>query len=166
MVELLARIGPASDGELFYQAIQSGKYGSYHVHRDSDGEAQLIYTVIAFLHLFEAISTPPAHLPDLFAVLNLLLCGGVFGLVWLWSMKRLMEEGWNLIGFSDKQLWTPPLPTPSSEPFFSKATGVQGVPQARQHLTALSEGREMRSRSAGSATSNTSRSRRKREAAE
>ncbi|KDN46607.1 glycosyltransferase family 57 protein [Tilletiaria anomala UBC 951] len=31
--------------------------------------------------------------PDLFPVLNVLLCAPCFGLVWLWSMKRQMEVG-------------------------------------------------------------------------
>lgn len=50
------------------------------------------------IHLLELIASPPAHLPDLFVVLNLTLSAGIFGLVWLWSLKRQIQEGWALIG--------------------------------------------------------------------
>jgi ALG6, ALG8 glycosyltransferase family len=52
------------------------------------------YSVIAILHAAEVLMTPPARYPDLFPVLNALLCAGIFGLCWLWSIKRLVELSW------------------------------------------------------------------------
>ncbi|GAA5979814.1 hypothetical protein JCM21900_002049, partial [Sporobolomyces salmonicolor] len=56
------------------------------------------YALILLLHALEALTDPPAHLPDLFAVLNLTLSAGVFGVSWLWASKRLGQEGWALGG--------------------------------------------------------------------
>jgi alpha-1,3-glucosyltransferase len=55
---------------------------------------QFIYSAIALLHLAELLFTPPARYPDLFPVLNALLCADVFGLAYLWSLKRLVELSW------------------------------------------------------------------------
>jgi alpha-1,3-glucosyltransferase len=57
-------------------------------------DLQSIYSAIALLHLAEILFTPPARYPDLFPVLNALLCSGVFGLAYLWSLKRLVELSW------------------------------------------------------------------------
>jgi alpha-1,3-glucosyltransferase len=54
------------------------------------------YSVIAVLHAPELHITPPARHPDLFPVLNALLCTGVFGLCWLWIIKRLVELSWDM----------------------------------------------------------------------
>lgn len=56
------------------------------------------YALSTLLLFVETITSPPAHLPDLFVVLNVLLCFGFFGLGWLWSLKRLVEEGWGMVG--------------------------------------------------------------------
>lgn len=58
----------------------------------------VVYVLVALLHLVEATAAPPAHLKDLFVVLNLTLCCGVFGLAWLWGLKRQLQEGWALGG--------------------------------------------------------------------
>ena len=42
----------------------------------------------------------PARYPDLFPVLNVLICTPVFGLIWLWSLKCGIEVGWALGGYS------------------------------------------------------------------
>ena len=42
----------------------------------------------------EILFNPPASLPDLYPVLNVLLSAGIFGLSWLWSIKRLVEISW------------------------------------------------------------------------
>jgi alpha-1,3-glucosyltransferase len=55
---------------------------------------QVIYASIFVLHFAETIITPPARYPDLFPVLNAMLCAGVFGLSYLWSVKRLIELSW------------------------------------------------------------------------
>ncbi|KAG9037019.1 Glucosyltransferase-like protein [Tulasnella sp. JGI-2019a] len=57
-----------------------------------------IYAGIASLHAGEAVYTPPTRYPDLFPVLNVLLSGAVFGLAWLWGMKKQLEEGWAIAG--------------------------------------------------------------------
>lgn len=54
----------------------------------------LTYATIFILHTLELLYTPPARYPDLFPVLNALVCAGVFGLAWLWSIKRLVELTW------------------------------------------------------------------------
>ncbi|BGO95675.1 hypothetical protein NBRC10512_007373 [Rhodotorula toruloides] len=58
----------------------------------------LTYALIFLLHAVESLASPPAHLPDLFPVLNLTLSAGVFGLAWLWATKRLTQEAWALGG--------------------------------------------------------------------
>ncbi|KAI8994135.1 ALG6, ALG8 glycosyltransferase family-domain-containing protein [Trametes punicea] len=54
------------------------------------------------LHLAELLLTPPAHLPDLFPVLNVLVSTPVFALVWLWSIKRGIEVSWALGGLGSR----------------------------------------------------------------
>src|SRR5258706_12172457 len=56
--------------------------------------SQLAYTVALTLHLAEILFNPPASLPDFYPVLNVLLSAGIFGLSWLWSIKRLVEISW------------------------------------------------------------------------
>jgi hypothetical protein len=56
--------------------------------------AQLAYAVALTLHMVEILFRPPASLPDLYTVLNILLSAGIFGLSWLWSIKRLVEISW------------------------------------------------------------------------
>lgn len=50
------------------------------------------------LHITEGIVSPPARLPDIYPVLNLLLCTPVFVFTWLWSIKRSVEVSWGLTG--------------------------------------------------------------------
>jgi alpha-1,3-glucosyltransferase len=50
------------------------------------------------LHLLEMVVTPPARYPDLFPVLNILVSTPVFGLIWLWSIKRGIQVGWAIAG--------------------------------------------------------------------
>ncbi|KAL4064874.1 glycosyltransferase family 57 protein [Scleroderma yunnanense] len=63
---------------------------------------QLVSTVahvaMFLLHLLETILIPPSRYPDLFPVLNVLISTPVFGLIWLWSIKRGIEYGWALGG--------------------------------------------------------------------
>ncbi|ORX35940.1 glucosyltransferase [Kockovaella imperatae] len=63
----------------------------------------LIYLCIAVLHLPDLFPTAvlaPGRFPDLFIVLNVLLSFGVFGLAWLWSLKRMFEIAWAIAGSS------------------------------------------------------------------
>lgn len=53
---------------------------------------------IAIIHVFNILVPPPSHLPDLYAVLNVLVSASVFGMVYLWSVKRGVEVGWALSG--------------------------------------------------------------------
>ncbi|KDE08548.1 hypothetical protein MVLG_01325 [Microbotryum lychnidis-dioicae p1A1 Lamole] len=56
------------------------------------------YATIALLHVVELVASPPAHLPDLFVVMNLTVSCAVFGLGYLWASKRLVQEGWAVVG--------------------------------------------------------------------
>lgn len=53
-----------------------------------------IYFAILVLHCAELVYVPPSRYPDLFPVLNAVLCAGVFGIAYLWSLKRLVELSW------------------------------------------------------------------------
>lgn len=61
---------------------------------------QVVHVAALGLHFLELIFPPPARYPDLFPVLNVLICTPVFGLVWLWSLKCGVEVGWALGGYS------------------------------------------------------------------
>ena len=56
------------------------------------------YFACSLVLFLESVTTAPKHLPDLYVVLNVLISCGVFGLGWLWSLKRLVEEAWGLVG--------------------------------------------------------------------
>ncbi|KAH7885017.1 ALG6, ALG8 glycosyltransferase family-domain-containing protein [Phlebopus sp. FC_14] len=56
------------------------------------------HVAMVLLHLLELVVTPPTRYPDLFHVLNVLISTPVFGLIWLWSIKRGIEVGWALGG--------------------------------------------------------------------
>lgn len=59
---------------------------------------QAVNISMILLHLLEMFVTPPARYPDLFAVLNVLVSTPVFGLIWLWSIKRGIQVGWAITG--------------------------------------------------------------------
>jgi alpha-1,3-glucosyltransferase len=59
---------------------------------------QSVYVAAVVLHIAELLVTPPARYPDLFPVLNVLVSAPVFGLAWLWSIKRCVEIKWSLGG--------------------------------------------------------------------
>jgi alpha-1,3-glucosyltransferase len=61
-----------------------------------------VYPACIGLHLLELAVTPPAHLPDIFSVLNVLVCTPVFVLTWLWSIKRGLEIQWALGGLRSR----------------------------------------------------------------
>ena len=64
---------------------------------------QVVYAAIFVLHLLELVVTPPARYPDLFPVLNVLVSTPVFGLIWLWSIKRSVEVSWAISGLPGKR---------------------------------------------------------------
>lgn len=55
------------------------------------------YSFVTLLHALEVVAVPPAHLPDVYAVLNLTLSAGVFRIRFLWATKRAIQEGWAVI---------------------------------------------------------------------
>ncbi|KAI0802056.1 glucosyltransferase [Irpex lacteus] len=60
--------------------------------------ALAIYAASIVLHIAEAFIPPPARLPDLYPVLNVLVSTPVFAFTWLWSIKRGIEVSWALGG--------------------------------------------------------------------
>ncbi|KAF8318949.1 ALG6, ALG8 glycosyltransferase [Clavulina sp. PMI_390] len=56
----------------------------------------IAYLAFTVLHSAEALLNAPQRYPDLFVVLNTLLCSGVFVLCWLYGMKRQLEVGFAL----------------------------------------------------------------------
>lgn len=70
------------------------------------------YFFMGLIHLSEMMIEAPSRLPDLYIVMNLSLSFGIFGLSYLWSFHRLIEEGWGLVGFMKKA----PNPTSSKSP--------------------------------------------------
>lgn len=59
---------------------------------------QAVNIAMTLLHLLEVVMTPPARYPDLFPVLNVLVSTPVFGLIWLWSIKRGIQVSWAIAG--------------------------------------------------------------------
>lgn len=59
---------------------------------------KVVHAAMFLLHILEMVVTPPSRYPDLFPVLNVLVSTPVFGLVWIWSIKRGIEDGWALGG--------------------------------------------------------------------
>jgi alpha-1,3-glucosyltransferase len=65
--------------------------------------SSVVHIAIILLHLLELVITPPARYPDLFPVLNVLICTPIFGLIWLWSIKRSVEVSWAISGLPGKR---------------------------------------------------------------
>ncbi|KIJ15057.1 glycosyltransferase family 57 protein [Paxillus involutus ATCC 200175] len=59
-----------------------------------------VHISMGLLHLLELVIVPPTRYPDLFPVLNVLVSTPVFGLVWLWSIKRGIEVSWAMGGLT------------------------------------------------------------------
>lgn len=76
--------------------------------------SQLAYGAIACLHLAEASVNPPLRYPDLYPVLNVLLCSGVFGVAWLWGLRKQFEAGWAIGGLQSTPVSRPTLKTGAS----------------------------------------------------
>ncbi|KAI0345967.1 hypothetical protein BDW22DRAFT_1370359 [Trametopsis cervina] len=60
--------------------------------------SMVVYAACLSLQTAEALLAPPARLPDLYPVLNVLISTPVFAFAWLWSIKRGVEVGWALGG--------------------------------------------------------------------
>ncbi|KNZ64579.1 hypothetical protein VP01_1012g2 [Puccinia sorghi] len=59
----------------------------------------LIYLLMVGIHIAEQLIKPPSRFPDLFAVLNLSLSFFIFIASYFWSLLRIYEEAWTLVGF-------------------------------------------------------------------
>lgn len=59
----------------------------------------MAYSAIGLLHVAEMIWAPPLRYPDLYPVLNVIVCTPIFGAVWLWGQKRQLEVGWAAVGW-------------------------------------------------------------------
>lgn len=46
------------------------------------------------VHVAELLFAPPRRLPDIYPVLNVLVCTPIFAVTWLWSIKRSIEVAW------------------------------------------------------------------------
>ncbi|KAG8825723.1 Glucosyltransferase-like protein [Serendipita sp. 401] len=88
-----------------------------------------VYSAIFVLHISELVISPPARYPDIFPVLNTLISGGVFGLAWLWSLKRLVELSWAM-----GSLGTQRSSAPSSLRMNSLSNGTRTKPLAVQEV--------------------------------
>lgn len=92
---------------------------------------QAVYTAIIALHLVELIVAPPARYPDLFPVLNVLVSTPVFGLIWLWSIKRSVEVSWAMSGLPGKRGKTEGVssstPVPLLRSTFSRSPTVETI---------------------------------------
>lgn len=87
---------------------------------------QATYGAAAVLHVLELVITPPTRYPDLFAVLNVLVCTPVFVLVWLWSIKCGVEVSWAMGGLGSVS---------KGRELERKAEGDVGVYQTGARLT-------------------------------
>jgi len=57
-----------------------------------------VYAAALILHALELVVRPPQRYPDLFPVLNVLICTPVLVLGWVWSIKSGMEVAWTVGG--------------------------------------------------------------------
>ncbi|KAG0146799.1 hypothetical protein CROQUDRAFT_43829 [Cronartium quercuum f. sp. fusiforme G11] len=67
-----------------------------------DGLAIVTYASIALIHFGELMIPAPQRFPDLYVVLNLTLSFAIFSLSYLWSLVRLVQEGWGLVGLTSQ----------------------------------------------------------------
>lgn len=94
------------------------------------------------LVFLEATITPPPHLPDLFAVLNVVWSCAIFGLGWLWSLTRLVEEAWGLVGLGFSNSISPSVPLSSGSyrrSTFSPAVSEYSYRSRSPNMEALEE---------------------------
>ncbi|KAK2465327.1 hypothetical protein APHAL10511_002681 [Amanita phalloides] len=64
-----------------------------------------IHAAAISLHVLEWVVTPPSRYPDLFPVLNVLVCTPALVLAWLWSIKSGMEVAWTVGGVGPVRAW-------------------------------------------------------------
>ena len=88
-----------------------------------DISSQFVYGIIAILHIFELILSPPMRYPDLYVVLNVLVCAPIFGVTWIWSIKRSTEVTWGVSGVGLR-----PSPGPSRQVSGIQSDAMVGTP--------------------------------------
>lgn len=111
---------------------------------------QAIYAAYILLHVAEANVPPPARLPDIYPVLNVLISTPVFAFAWLWSIKRGIEVGWALGGlgsFSTSHSKAKPAGEPAT--LTAEANGVAEGTSTATLLSAKRQSHDFRTRSIG-----------------
>ncbi|KAH9891589.1 ALG6, ALG8 glycosyltransferase family-domain-containing protein [Cubamyces lactineus] len=113
-----------------------------------------IYAACVVLHVAELLFRPPARLPDLFPVLNVLVSTPVFALVWLWCIKRGVEVSWALGGLGSRSSTKAPQSVPSLKkplpfPSDSRLDAVAGDGEALKDPVSGLRGSGMRTMSLG-----------------
>ncbi len=88
---------PARRSYVRYVALVS-KFVSLFLIFTDRAIQKFVYGTMALLHALEILVDPPSRYPDLFPVLNVLLCAPIFGITWLWSIKRSTEVTWAISG--------------------------------------------------------------------
>lgn len=58
---------------------------------------QFSYSVLTVLHIAQFMVEPPSRYPDIFVVLNVMICMPVFVLCWVYGMKRQLEVGFAIM---------------------------------------------------------------------
>lgn len=106
----------------------------YPFHLKFHPTPQATYSVIAALHGAELLFYPPARYPDLYPVLNVLLCSGIFGLSLLWGLKKQLEAGWGISGLSMTPKKPVPLPRPLPS-FAGRSAKPHGPASANRRST-------------------------------
>lgn len=100
---------------------------------------QMIYTLIGLVHMAELFVPPPTRFPDIYPVLNVGISAPVFGLAYLWTLKRLAQESWaaSALRAGPTAVKPPSLPTNASLQPLSSDKGQRG-----SHLSSGSAPRE------------------------
>lgn len=78
-----------------------------------DDRLQAVYLTCFILLVAESIIPPPARLPDIYPVLNVLISTPIFALTWLWSIKRGIEVSWASGGLGSSGSTTHPPQAPA-----------------------------------------------------
>ena len=105
---------------------------------------QAVYTAAFILHIAELLISPPARLPVIFPVLNVLISTPVFALVWLWSIKRGVEVSWALGGLGSRSKATHKQASSSSKLPQTPIEGLDGQTHGNAPETILPRASGMR----------------------
>ncbi|KAF8895501.1 ALG6, ALG8 glycosyltransferase family-domain-containing protein [Infundibulicybe gibba] len=95
---LLCNVGAASMWPLLKKDGLGLQYAVLLVLWNRVFVALVSHGLLLLLHVAELTLAPPARLPDLWAVLNVVVCAPVFALGWTWSVKCGVETAWAVGG--------------------------------------------------------------------